>query len=146
MNIYWFQYICIYICIFKPIYMYIIYIYIYIYVYIYTYIYILYIYTYIYLLYTYIYINLYIYMCVCVCIWCMCVYVYIRASEKKGFTFVRFTYQMFSSTDESLKYETRLLRLWDVMLVTLHTLPPFNICGKASVNIYDEEQGKSFQN
>ena len=50
-------------------------------------------------------------MCVCVCIWRMCVYVYIRASEKKGFTFVRFTYQMFSSTDESLKYETRLLRL-----------------------------------
>ena len=38
----------------------------------------------------------------------------------EGFTFVRFIFQMFSSVDESLKNETRLLLLLDGSLATLH--------------------------
>ena len=37
-------------------------------------------------------------------------------------TFVKFTPQLFSSADESLKDGTRLLVLWDGLLVTLHVL------------------------
>ena len=43
------------------------------------------------------------------------------ASNKKDFTFVKFTTQIFNSADESLKDETRLLLFRIGSLVTLHT-------------------------
>ena len=38
-----------------------------------------------------------------------------------------FTFQMFSSADESLKEETCLLLLWDGLLVTLHKFVSIHI-------------------
>ena len=43
------------------------------------------------------------------------------ASNKKNFTFVKLTTQMFSNTDESLKDEAPVLLFWVRSLVTLRT-------------------------
>ena len=63
---------------------------------------------------------------------CDCVPIYIFGfhhkqctSDNKVFTFSKFTSQLFSSTDDSLKDETRLLLLWVSSLVTL---PTFCLC------------------
>ena len=58
----------------------------------------------------------------CVLIYVFCFHHKQRASDYKNFSFLRFTSQLFSSADESLKDETRLPLLWHGSLVTLHTL------------------------
>ena len=58
----------------------------------------------------------------CVLIYVFCFHHRQRASDYKNFSFLRFTSQLFSSADESLKDETRLPLLWHGSLVTLHTL------------------------
>ena len=65
------------------------------------------------------------------------------SSDSKGFTFVKFTSQLFSSANESLKDEACLLLLWDGLLVTLHTLCCvylYNICGEVSAHLYGDEK------
>ena len=65
------------------------------------------------------------------------------SSDKKDFTFVKFTTRLFSSVDESLKNTTCLLLLWDGLLVTLRTfccVRLHNICGEVSAYLYCEEQ------
>ena len=57
----------------------------------------------------------------CVLIYVFGIYQKRCASDKKEFTFVKFTNHRFSSADGSLKDETRLLLLWVGSLVILHT-------------------------
>ena len=50
---------------------------------------------------------------------CVPIYMFDFHHEQCASTFVKFTSQTFSRTEESLKHKTRLLLLWDVSLVTL---------------------------
>ena len=52
----------------------------------------------------------------------LCFHCFLHFGYVLIYIFVRFTSQIISSVDESLKDETRLLMLWDRLLVTLHTV------------------------
>ena len=52
----------------------------------------------------------------------LCFHCFLHFGYVLIYIFVRFTSQIISSVDESLKDETHLLMLWDRLLVTLHTV------------------------
>ena len=63
------------------------------------------------------------------------------ASDYKGFTFMKFTSQMFSSADESIGQNASATALRLFASDTAHFyVHPYNICGKARAHLYDEEQ------